>query len=383
MELTRPSDHLTRHDPSIAGGKGPSLGVIDDWQKLFRVQGLRFLIDDIWMDHYKSLNALSIVINDEYTSYLPRPMLDNALNEGVALLSSHEKFSTYAADFTGYSNNFKDITSTLNYETITCEKTEQLLDLMARFFYFYSKTEFFATDRAYQQYTETNNSTLGENLEQMGKLKNAGREVMNAIFFGSTATYGKLLAALSKRFMVPESDLQQYSRAEIAALFDGVQVPKDDLTARMEAFYMQGVNGSLIVKVGGEARADISVFRGDIKNIESEALRGICGNRGKISGRAFVVRMGYDNFDQLPAIIETMQPGDILIAETTSPEYMLACTKAAAIVTDQGGLLSHAAIISRELGIPCLLGTTTATELFKTGDPIEVDADKGVVRKVT
>ena len=53
--------------------------------------------------------------------------------------------------------------------------------------------------------------------------------------------------------------------------------------------------------------------------------------------------------------------------------------KAAAIVTDEGGVTSHAAIVSRELGIPCVIGTQKATNTFKTGQKIKVDADNGIV----
>jgi len=55
--------------------------------------------------------------------------------------------------------------------------------------------------------------------------------------------------------------------------------------------------------------------------------------------------------------------------------------KAAAIVTDIGGITTHAAIISRELGIPCIIRTQIATKLLKDGDYIEVDAEKGIVKK--
>ena len=77
-----------------------------------------------------------------------------------------------------------------------------------------------------------------------------------------------------------------------------------------------------------------------------------------------------------------MDKGDILIAETTSPEIMSACKKAAAIVTNQGGMLSHAAIVSRELGIPCIVGTENAVEMINDGDFVEVNADKGIVKIV-
>jgi pyruvate,water dikinase len=62
---------------------------------------------------------------------------------------------------------------------------------------------------------------------------------------------------------------------------------------------------------------------------------------------------------------------------------MVACRKAAAIVTDLGGLVSHAAIVSRELNIPCIVGTKHATKIFKDGDMVEVDTQTGVVRKIS
>ena len=64
----------------------------------------------------------------------------------------------------------------------------------------------------------------------------------------------------------------------------------------------------------------------------------------------------------------------------TSPDFIAGIKKAAAIVTNEGGILCHAAIVSREFGIPCIVGTKTATRLIKTGDLIEVDGNHGFVR---
>ena len=68
--------------------------------------------------------------------------------------------------------------------------------------------------------------------------------------------------------------------------------------------------------------------------------------------------------------------------EMTTPDFVPAMKKAAAIVTEQGGITSHAAIVSRELGVPCVIGTKIATRVLKDGDLVEVDANKGIVRKV-
>ena len=64
----------------------------------------------------------------------------------------------------------------------------------------------------------------------------------------------------------------------------------------------------------------------------------------------------------------------------TRPEFIPLIRKAAAIVTDAGGILCHAAIVAREMKKPCIVGTKVATKAFKDGDLVEVDANKGVVK---
>ena len=77
---------------------------------------------------------------------------------------------------------------------------------------------------------------------------------------------------------------------------------------------------------------------------------------------------------------DRVKQGDILAASMTTPDYVSAMKKAKAIITDEGGITCHAAIVSRELGIPCVIGTKIATKALKDGDVVEVDADKGVVK---
>jgi pyruvate,water dikinase len=113
----------------------------------------------------------------------------------------------------------------------------------------------------------------------------------------------------------------------------------------------------------------------------SKIIEGTVANSGKARGLARVIELNAKDFDKMSEEVEKMGIGEILVAETTSPEIIQACKKAAAIVTNQGGVLSHAAIISRELNIPCIIGTNKDVVLsIKTGDLLEVDADLGIVR---
>lgn len=77
-----------------------------------------------------------------------------------------------------------------------------------------------------------------------------------------------------------------------------------------------------------------------------------------------------------------MKKDAILVSYATSPEVVPAIKKAKAIVTDLGGITCHAAIISRELGIPCIVGTKMASQIYHDGDIIDVDATHGQVKLI-
>jgi phosphohistidine swiveling domain-containing protein len=113
------------------------------------------------------------------------------------------------------------------------------------------------------------------------------------------------------------------------------------------------------------------------KEKELQKLSEIKGNSaypGKVKGTAKIIYTLDD--------INNFKQGHILIASNTAPTHVPAMQKAAAIVTNEGGLLSHAAIIAREMKKPCVIGTDIATKVFKDGDIVEVDADKGIVKRL-
>ncbi|MBS3165967.1 hypothetical protein J4444_02495 [Candidatus Woesearchaeota archaeon] len=77
-----------------------------------------------------------------------------------------------------------------------------------------------------------------------------------------------------------------------------------------------------------------------------------------------------------------IKEGDVLVASMTTPDIVPAMQKAAAFITDEGGMTCHAAIIAREMKKPCVVGTRNATKVLKDGDRVEIDAGKGTVRKI-
>ncbi|MHB8830919.1 MAG: PEP-utilizing enzyme [Patescibacteria group bacterium] len=78
--------------------------------------------------------------------------------------------------------------------------------------------------------------------------------------------------------------------------------------------------------------------------------------------------------------LNDLKEGEILVTTMTTPDFVTAMNKAVAIITDEGGITCHAAIISREMNKPCIIGTKIASKVLHDGDEVEVDADKGIVK---
>lgn len=110
------------------------------------------------------------------------------------------------------------------------------------------------------------------------------------------------------------------------------------------------------------------------RKAEEQEIIGAIGSRGIAQGPVVIVRHS--------SSLAKVKRGDVLMAVTTHPEYVPAMKQAVAIVTDEGGITSHAAIVAREMKKPCIVGTKTATHIFKDGDMVEVDAVKGIVRRM-
>ena len=102
-------------------------------------------------------------------------------------------------------------------------------------------------------------------------------------------------------------------------------------------------------------------------------LKGAIAYRGKIRGK---VRKILGKGDRIGRI----DKGEILVTKMTSPKFVTIIGKVSAIITNDGGTLCHAAILSREFKIPCIIGTKIATKVLKDGDLVEVDAEKGIVK---
>jgi phosphoenolpyruvate synthase/pyruvate phosphate dikinase len=108
------------------------------------------------------------------------------------------------------------------------------------------------------------------------------------------------------------------------------------------------------------------------KDEHTDLIRGKTAYPGFVNGR---VRLIFSKDD-----LDIIQNGEILVTNMTTPEFVPALQKVGAFITDEGGITSHAAIVAREMKIPCIIGTKNATQKLKDGDEVEVDATNGIVK---
>ncbi|HCU01481.1 TPA: hypothetical protein DIC62_01620 [Candidatus Nomurabacteria bacterium] len=131
---------------------------------------------------------------------------------------------------------------------------------------------------------------------------------------------------------------------------------------------IQYLSGSGAEKLTKEVFVDLKI------NKSVKELLGNVAYPGKAIGHVKIIQRKED--------VQKMRKGDILVSYATNPELVPAMKKAAAIVTDEGGITCHAAIVSREMKIPCVIGTKDASKIFKDGDLVEVDAERGYIKKL-
>lgn len=132
-------------------------------------------------------------------------------------------------------------------------------------------------------------------------------------------------------------------------------------------------NGKIYIGSQNEILKNLNI---ELKEIDSKAkidsVHGQSASSGVAKGHVKIVLTSKD----LNKVIE----GDILVSPMTRPDFLPAMKIASAFVTDEGGITCHAAIVSREISKPCIIGTKIASKVLHDGDEVEVDADKGIVK---
>ena len=207
----------------------------------------------------------------------------------------------------------------------------------------------------------------------------ADKKLLKKFGLSREAAVKKLLVAekiwrgrLGEKLGLPQKQALMLLPPEVLNYAKGGRLPKD-FYKRKRAVILFSKGRT---KVFWNKKAD-EFFRQETGGQKTEVSQKLSGNpaySGVVIGRAFVALR--------PGDFKNIPQGAILVCSTTRYDVVPYLKRVKGIVADQGGITSHAAIVSRELKIPTIVGTKNGTDCFKTGDKIKLDANKGEVIKL-
>ncbi len=362
---------------------GKALPDILDYELTFKVSGLGFMFADLLCRGFGYLHPLFICSKGDFLQYFTNERMEYAARYGHRWLSTPGGFDEYRQEFTEFhSASFNELTYIVE-EDLTEERIQRFFEVIYQYFTRYSKMDYQFTNLTFLYANE--NPVIANSLKSLADFKDVARVWVNEVSINIDCLLNRLLAKIAAQYNVTVQQLELYKILEIAELFSSHRVDTDELERRSVSSVVMTDGRSIKYFVGETANTFIS----EVESIQkSQSLANIIGqvaNRGTeryVKGVVRLINVDYGNLEDMEKEMAAMETGEILVSEFTSPELMLACAKAKAIVTDLGGMLSHAAIVSRELGIPCVVGTEHASRSLKNGDAVIVDLELGIVEVI-
>ncbi len=208
-----------------------------------------------------------------------------------------------------------------------------------------------------------------ETARELMYLKNRKQEAL----FYSHYCLENLLKELGRRNDLSLKEIRSMTADEIMSVIKDGNIAKKEIARRSKkALFIFSKGNYEIITDGMKINEFIKNHVSKGTAIDMQEIKGQVASSGQARGIVKVVNSIKD--------MSKMKKGDILVSSKTNPNFMPVIRKAAAIITDYGGITCHAAIVARELKIPCIIGTKVATKILKDGMIVEVDANNGVVK---
>lgn len=353
-----------------------------DFTLTFESQGTDYIFEDLVGTYYMpGGESVRIYHNGRMRVFISQKTIAemNKLGEATSVSGLRENMAFLRKTLKQIQMEMKNYKHKLKF---TADDARYMFKLMGSVCEAYLVYDFNYWDTTWEK--AKHDSAAQEKVKLVESFKNEVRSDINKVFFGTESYLSILLTEISRTFDIPFTDLVWYQEQEILELFVNKVVEFSALEQRKKGsvFYKNSFEDS-INYIGKKAQEIMKEF----SEIPDTSMRTITGttahNPGtKIKGKITIITRAYGDQTLMRQKMADMNQGDILVSETTDPELMEACRKASAIITDVGGMLSHAAITARELGIPCVVGTKIATQALKDGDMVEVDAQKGIVKVI-
>lgn len=337
--------------------------------------GLQRAISDLDAKKYLTSDEISVlyslddntaVIREEY-AFL-KALKENPKKSIKTIIKNHLKEYSYVTIGYGSSPLNEEVLNT-RYKKIKAQKEEYILNRMKEI-EDYPKV---LKKKKKEIVKKLNNKQLSELFDLAAKL-GFMRDRKKAFLGKSVQFRNTILDEIMRRFNLEKDIIKFYLMDEFEELLlNNKELDLEEVERRRQGIYISSVSN---LTSGQEAREEY--FQSIKTEKETKEVlntrKGICASPGVVRGHARIC-LTFEESNKL-------EKGEILIAYGTDFDFMNAIVKSSGIITEEGGILSHASVISRELKKPCIIAFKGITKLIKDGDLIELDAEAGTVKVI-
>ncbi|QQR78087.1 MAG: hypothetical protein IPJ68_03270 [Candidatus Moraniibacteriota bacterium] len=346
----------------------------------FESKGTTLFFESIVNIYYDPVGTVTISQNGGKRVFTSAKTLETMAERGMALQPDELEAIVRETEQTIATMN-AELTTFATKRNFSKQDAGHMEKMLAKFCHSYFVFDPYAWDRV--SVAAADDPQAAKKIAIVQQCKNKLRADVDPTFFHADGYLGTLVRKTSECLSMPETMLQYYRIEELRQLFDGVRVSQAEIDARQTFVFEISEDNNRFFS-GERAIEFAKQFYAKNGQDEASEISGkVAHDSGrKVRGKVKIIIRDYGDPEKTRRTINEMNKGDVLVSTTTDPYLMDAFKKASAVVTDVGGLLSHAAITARELDLPCIVGTGVATQVLHDGDLVEVDADHGVVRIV-
>lgn len=347
-----------------------------NYYESYRATGVSLLITSILRDLTIGLDMLSIIDKGTFRHYWKNDIA--VAKKAFDICSNEKEFEKYIGLFYTIKDSIRQFCDPcLSKDLLITKDVEDVIELFQKIGDFYVVIDF--DDEGYQWLHQNLSEEGKKRLEKLQSLKNDARaELITPVLGSEISFFNKLVRKMATQLHLDEEILGWYTIEECREAFNNFRVGDNRIEQRKDAVLVYTYKQRKSYIEGTEARNIIN----NLSKNKGQDIKGVVAYKSNhpVRGKAKIFKLDYNDSGKLSRFISDFKEGEILVAEVTSPELLPAMKIASAIVTDFGGMMTHAAIISREFKIPCIVNTREATQKITEGMFIEVNTETGVVR---
>lgn len=340
----------------------------------YESQGYNFLLEEIIMTSYAKWPLTVVNVGNHARKYVPIDVPVQLNQKGLTFTEADIETSLRVIQ-----ENVQELKG-LPFDTAMSPDTFSIIvNKMETILSSYSIFDTSYSEGIYLQNPDDSRGVLIE------KTKNVIRDDFDWLFFREDGLLETVLKTIAIQTNQDIESVRWHKANELLSLIEkATPLPEEEIASRKSMYLLERDDEGVIGFVSGnEAQSKIDAFLKELETSSIATLKGtVAHGKGRmVTGSVYIIHRDYSNYKKLIDDMSAMPEGSILVTTITDPEFLPAMQKASAIVTDIGGLLSHAAISARELNKLCIVGTSDASKVFKTGDVVEVNGETGIIKK--